>query len=366
MNVNTMGQDDERPAAAEHVLNTHGPDGDDPWRWVRADGSDSVDGNCFLDLGQPGVADYVVAPVRSIVTNYAVDIISGEVTTIQLNLPALPVELGREKVKHELGVQPLMPTEERVALVTGGSSGIGRGIARKLAEDGLDVVIADVRREPRRGETYHSDAEQPTSEVIRTETDSQSVFVRTDVSDESAVRHAIEESVDRFGRLDVLVNNAGIHTPGTTESLSAEEWATVIDVNLTGCFLMSKHARPHVVDAPAGRIVNISSINATFGGAGPAYAASKAGVLNLTRDLAVELAEDEVTVNAVLPGVIKTPLQDLADEETRKREQERTLLPRIGEPADVAAAVSFFVSPDASWITGEHLVVDGGYVAGYT
>jgi NAD(P)-dependent dehydrogenase (short-subunit alcohol dehydrogenase family) len=162
----------------------------------------------------------------------------------------------------------------------------------------------------------------------------------------------------------VLVNNAGIIIPGPSQAVSADEWQRVIDVNLSGYFLTAKHAIPHIVDSPHGRIVNISSVNARFGGAGPAYAASKAAIVNLTRDLAEEVAEAGVTVNVVLPGVIGTPMQDINDEETRERQADATPLPRIGRPEDVGNAVAFFVSDEAGWVTGTDLVVDGGYLAG--
>lgn len=258
-----------------------------------------------------------------------------------------------------------MESEDRVAIVTGGSSGIGREIAKQLAQDGLEILVADIRREPRRGERFQTNIERPIAELIRSELGGEASFVQTDTADERDVETAIKTAIDRYGRLDVLVNNAGIHVPGGTADLPAKDWNRVLDVNLTGYFLMAKHAIDNLVTADAGRIVNISSINATFGGAGPAYAASKAGVVNLTRDLAVELAPDGVTANAVLPGMIKTAAQDDVDQAMLKIERERTLLPRIGEPEDVAKAVSFFVSKEAEWITGSSLVIDGGYLAGH-
>jgi NAD(P)-dependent dehydrogenase (short-subunit alcohol dehydrogenase family) len=258
-----------------------------------------------------------------------------------------------------------MPTDNRVAVVTGGSSGIGRGIAIRLAEDGLDVVVADVRREPKQGRVYQTDVTEPTDEVIESQTDASARFVETDVSDEAAVEAMVAETVETFGSLDVLVNNAFVYRPGGLRDLSLADWQTMLDVNLTGYFLTAKHAFDHLAATPHGRVVNVSSINAEFGGSGPSYASIKAAIVNFTRDLAVEGADDGVTANVVLPGVIKTASQDINDEETRQRERERTLLDRVGEPEDVAAAVSFFASEEAEWITGADLTVDGGFVAGW-
>ena len=254
--------------------------------------------------------------------------------------------------------------ESRVAIVTGASSGIGRGIALRLAQAGLSVVIADRRRDPKRGTHYDTDVDVPTDEAIHREFDVESLFVQTDVSEERAIENMVESAGETFDRLDVLVNNAGILVPGGTDALSREDWQRQLDVNLTAYFLTAKYARPHLVQSPNGRVVNISSVNAHFGGAGPAYAATKAGIVNLTRDLATEIAERGVTVNAVLPGVIKTPMQDLNDAETMERQRANTPLPRLGEPRDVANAVNFFVSEEAEWITGSQLLVDGGYLAG--
>lgn len=273
--------------------------------------------------------------------------------------------MGAQTLKSRTAEAVGMSEKNRVALVTGGSSGIGRAIAIQLAKDGLNVVVADRRRQPRQGTQYQTDVTEPTTDRIKAETDVEALFIQTDVSDETAVQEMVSETVERFGRLDVLVNNAGIYRPGETSNLELTDWQSVLDVNLTGYFLTAKYALEHLADSPAGRIVNISSINATFGGTGPAYTASKAGIVNFTRDLAVEAADDGVTANVVLPGVIKTAAQDLLDDETRDRERQRTLLDRLGTPEDVAAVVSFFVSEQAEWITGTQLVVDGGYIAGW-
>lgn len=256
-----------------------------------------------------------------------------------------------------------MLLENRVAIVTGGASGIGRGIARRLGQAGVNTVVTDIQRDPKRGENYEKTETIPTDRLIVQEYDIESLFVETDVTDEDDVQSLVETTIDEFGCLDILVNNAGIIIPGTSQEISAQEWQQVIDVNLTGYFLTAKHAIPHLNQSDHGRIINVSSINAYFGGSGPSYTATKAGIVNLTRDLATEVADSGTTANAVLPGVVKTAIQDLNDEETMEREKENTLLPRIGEPEDVAEAVRFFASEEAEWITGSELVVDGGYLA---
>ncbi|MFB6218741.1 MAG: SDR family NAD(P)-dependent oxidoreductase [Halobacteriaceae archaeon] len=257
-----------------------------------------------------------------------------------------------------------MTTDSRVAVVTGAASGIGRGIAERLAEDGLHVVVADVRRDPKQGEHYDTDVTTPTDELVA-EHGVESLFVETDVGEAADVEALVAETVEHFDRLDVLVNNAGILVPGGTRDLPAEDWHRQVDVNLTAHYLTAKHAIEHLAAADHGRIVNVSSINAHFGGAGPAYAATKAAIVNLTRDMAEEFAPEEVTANAVLPGVVKTPMQDLNDEETMERQRANTALPRLGEPRDIGNAVAFLASAEAEWVTGAQLLVDGGYLAGY-
>lgn len=253
-----------------------------------------------------------------------------------------------------------MGETQRTAIVTGASSGIGRRIATTLASEGMSIVVADVRRQPQQGKYFDTDITTPTDEVITDSMEEDAIFVETDVSSEDDVESLVERSLEVFGDIDVVVNNAGIWIPGSSENLPVEDWDKQMDVNLRGMFMTVKRAIPYLQQSEHGRVVNISSVYGHVGGCGPAYAASKAAILNLTRDVAIELADAGVTVNAVLPGAIKTAMQD--DEDVEK-ERRRTPLSRLGEPQDVANAVSFFVSSEADWITGAELLVDGGLLA---
>ena len=250
----------------------------------------------------------------------------------------------------------------RVALVTGGSSGIGRGVCLELAREGARVVVADVQETPRRGKYHEQDTTTTTVAEIE-KIGGQAAFVQTDVSDEASVRGAIDAAVAAFGALDIVVNNAGIYILADTQALSVADWDRVIAVNLRGVFLMTKFAVPHLAASTAGRIVNVASVHAFAGGSGPSYAPAKAAVVNLTRDTAVEVADRGITVNAICPGYIETAIQDYLTPEQIQGALERTPLGRFGLPADIGKAAAFFASDDAAWITGTALPVDGGWLA---
>lgn len=247
------------------------------------------------------------------------------------------------------------------AVVTGGSSGIGRGIALELAEEGADVTIGDIREVPKQGKYYDTDVTMPTAHLIR-ENGRVASFEETDVADPDQCKALVEHAVEQHGQLDLLVNNAGIHTPGDAEELAIEDWQAVMEINLFSQFYCSKYAIPHL-RTTEGTIVNVSSVHAIDGGAGPPYAAAKAGIVNLTRDLATAFGEDNINVNAVCPGYIETPMQDYLSEEQIEAARDRTVLPRFGTPKDIARATAFLASDDAEWITGEALFVDGGWTA---
>lgn len=254
----------------------------------------------------------------------------------------------------------------RVAIVTGGAWGIGRTISLACVEAGARVIVADVHAE--RG-----------AELVRLihADEGEAKFVACDVSDEESVRAMVEIAVERFGRIDALVNNAGI--PGRNDpahELPIEDWDRVLAVNLRGPFLCAKHALPHLIASGRGSIVNISSTFAMIGAKGsPAYAASKGGVISLTKQLAVEYGEAGVRVNAICPGYIAT---DMADRRTRMlpdaatanlaaREAAAALQPlgRQADPAEVANVAVFLASDAASFMTGSVITVDGGCTSSY-
>lgn len=247
----------------------------------------------------------------------------------------------------------------RTAIVTGASSGIGRGIALALAGAGARVVVADLDEGP------PSDADLTTVEAI-TDDGGTAAFVEADVADDDSVAALIEATVERWGGLDILVNNAGVSHAGTVEETTPEEWHRVLDVNLTGVYHGVRHAMPHLKRSEAPRVVNVASQLAFVAQPEkPAYLASKGGVVSLTRSLAVDYADVPVLVNAVCPGVVRTELtrEALADPEQRAEFERQTLLPYLGEPEDVGAMATFLASDHARFVTGQSFVVDGGYTA---
>ena len=250
----------------------------------------------------------------------------------------------------------------RTVIVTGGASGIGRGIGKRFGEEGANVVVADVRRAPKQGEYFESDAERPTDELIRAETDGDATFVETDVSNHEAAETMVDEAVEAYGSVDVLVNNAGIFAPGDSQEVDPDQWNEMIGVDLDGAFYCSKYAVPHLKDT-SGHIINLGSVHSSEGGGGPPYAAAKGAIPNLTRDLAVELGGDEVNVNAICPGFVETAIQDFHTEESMQAELDHTLLPRGGTTEDIGDAAVFLASEEASFIHGQSIYVDGGWSA---
>lgn len=249
-----------------------------------------------------------------------------------------------------------MDLRGHVALVTGASQGIGRRIAFELAEAGASVVNADIRP------TAANDADRPTVEAIA-DRGGEAVYVETDVTDEDSIVDLVDRAREAYGGLDILVNNAGVFRSEGLAGTDLESWESVLEVNLTGVFLCCKHARPALIEGGGGRIVNIASKRGLVGhDDGTAYAASKGGVVALTRQLAVELGDAGVRVNAVAPGTIVTGTRPEPVPAVDPR-REATLLPDLGEPADVAAAVRYLASEDARFVTGSVLRVDGGWTA---
>lgn len=250
----------------------------------------------------------------------------------------------------------------RIALVTGGAAGIGRGIAIELARNGADVVVADVREQPK----LASERERgSTTEVIES-LGRLAEHVACDVGDETAVEQLVEAAVDSFGSLDILVNNAGISIQGSVHELDRADWERSMDVNLTGVYLTSKHAVPYLKESDAGRILSLASTAAFEGGERAAgYCATKAGVVNLTRQMAVDYGPDGVTVNALCPGPVYTSMSKSTfdDPERRKRYEEHVLLPYFAEPSDVGNLATFLASDLGRYITGAAIPIDGGWTA---
>ncbi|HVM10259.1 MAG TPA: SDR family oxidoreductase [Acidimicrobiales bacterium] len=247
--------------------------------------------------------------------------------------------------------------EGRVAVVTGGASGIGRATVLRLLDDGASVVSADFNAAS--GEAL---VEEVASSGSGTE--KRLRFVRSDVSVEADVEAAVATAVDEFGRLDIMVNNAGVGGAfGPVENIEVDDWDWTFGVLVRGVFLGVKHAsRVFKRQGDGGAIVNTASVAGLRAGAGPlAYSTAKAGVINLTRAAALELAEARIRVNAVCPGGINTPLLNYGNPDAVGQFLDQLQpWPEHGRPEDVAAAICFLASDDARFITGEALVVDGG------
>jgi 3-oxoacyl-[acyl-carrier protein] reductase len=243
-------------------------------------------------------------------------------------------------------------TEKRVALVTGGSRGIGAAIVRRLAGDGLHVVALARNLEK---------LQQVCAEAVAAGGAAEPVVC--DIADPKALAAAVEGAAERLGRIDVLVNNAGITKDGLLLRMEDEDFDLVIATNLKSAFVAIRAAARPMIRAKGGRIINISSVSGVAGNAGQAnYAASKAGLIGLSKSVAKELAAKNVTCNVVAPGFIVSDMTDVLSEQIKEGVKNFIPLKRFGMTQEVAAAVSFFASPDASYITGQVLCVDGGMV----
>lgn len=248
---------------------------------------------------------------------------------------------------------------DKVAVITGGAKGIGKGIALKFAEEGCTPVIVDL---------LESQAAHTLNELQMK--GQQGVFIKCDISDANQVRGMVEQVVTKFGKADILVNNAGIPggMPRPIIEISEEDWDRVLCTNLKGAFLCSKAVVPYMKEKKYGKIINISSMAAI---APPAplihYSAAKAGIIGFTLDLALELAPFNICVNVILPGAIQTDIFDHivpagVDKEVFFREMGKTICPmgRIGVPEDVAGAALFLASDLSSYVTGDRILVGGG------
>jgi len=242
----------------------------------------------------------------------------------------------------------------RVALVTGGNGGIGLGMARGMAQAGAALAIAGRNMKK---------SEAAAAELAKL--DVKTAVLEVDVANEASCRKMIDDTVKRLGRLDILVNNAGINIRKVPNELALEEWKQVIDVNLTSAFICSHAVYPRMKEAGGGKIINIGSMLSIFGASfAPAYGASKGGVVQLTKSLAVAWAIDNIQVNAVLPGWIDTDLTKKAREEVSGLNAMvlmRTPARRWGKPEDHAGVAVFLASKASDFVTGTSIPVDGGY-----
>lgn len=239
----------------------------------------------------------------------------------------------------------------KVAFITGAAKGIGREIALTLAEDGFDIAL-----------NYRSN--NPDLETLEKEIKAKNVdcfLVQGDVSDFDGAEQMVKSVIDKYGRIDVLVNNAGITKDGLLLRMDKEDFNKVIEINLIGTFNMSKAVASYMIKQKSGRIISLSSVVGISGNAGQCnYAASKAGIIGFTKSLAKELGGRNILVNAIAPGYIQTSMTEVLKDEIKDEIAKNIPLKRLGEPKDVAKLVKFLAGDDSSYITGQVIHVDGG------
>jgi meso-butanediol dehydrogenase / (S,S)-butanediol dehydrogenase / diacetyl reductase len=248
--------------------------------------------------------------------------------------------------------------EGRVALITGAAHGIGRATADRIAAEGGCVVVADI------------DAEAAAVAAAELEAGgARASAVVCDVTSADAVRAAVAATIDKFGRLDVVVSNVGVATDTRFEDVDDAGWQREVDPTLNGAVRCIQAALPHLLASPAGAVVMVGSVNGLAGFGNEAYSAAKAGLVSLTQNLALRYGRQGLRFNLVAPATVRTRIWDrrmAADPGMLDRTAEHYPLGRVGEPADIAAAVAYLASDDAAWVTGTVLRVDGGIMAGHT
>jgi len=240
--------------------------------------------------------------------------------------------------------------KDKVAVVTGASQGIGRDTALALAEAGAKVAVA-------------ARTEEKLAVLVKdiVAADGEAFAVKMDVADAEQVKAGFKAVAEKYGRLDILVNNAAITRDGLAMRMKADDWDAVIRTNLTGAHLCIQQALPTMMKARAGRIINIASVVAQMGNAGQSnYVAAKAGLIGLTKAIAIEISSRNITINAVAPGFIETPMTDVLGDQVKEELKTRIPLGRMGSARDVAAAIVFLASDEAGYITGHVLDVNGG------
>lgn len=244
-------------------------------------------------------------------------------------------------------------SENKVALITGATRGIGKEIALELAANGFDIAV-----------NYRN--EQAGMEELKKEIEKNNVrceFVKADVANFEDCESMVKETIEKFGKIDVLVNNAGITKDGLIMRMKKEDFESVIDVNLTGTFNVTRNVIPHMLKQRSGRIINVSSVVGVAGNAGQTnYSASKAGIIGFTKSLAKEVASRNILVNAIAPGFIDTDMTSVLSDAVKEGINAQIPLKRMGTPREVAKVVKFLSSEDSSYVTGQVINIDGGMV----
>lgn len=239
----------------------------------------------------------------------------------------------------------------KTALVTGSARGIGRAICEQLATDGIDnIIVCDLKAE------WCAETVDAVKALGRN-----AVAIELDVSNAASIEKGVAESIAQFGQIDICVNNAGITKDGLLMRMSEADWDAVLDINLKGAFLVTQAVTKHMMKARTGSIVNIASIVGIMGNAGQCnYSASKGGLVAFTKSIARELAGRNIRVNAVAPGFIQSKMTDVLSDDVKNKMMENIPMKRLGQPADIAKAVSFLAGEHSTYITGQVISVNGG------